>query len=153
MENLLKKYTKVENCADEKVEIKKHFVKEKVSFPVLDEKTTEPEEQEENYVEYKVTVKSFDNEEPEMEAEYLLEEFQGSHQIETTSVKEETVSDDYEDMEINETDDEELLVSPILQRTTQQNSELQKMTQIKTKLKPLSKSCSKYKYFKVWPLA
>lgn len=113
MENLLKKYTnsdklKVKNNEEQK----SSKIKEEVLVPVQIEKTKDEE----------------DN--PEMEAEYLLEEFQSPSQNEIC-IKEEMI--EFDDCEMEDEDDIEL-ISPILQTSSEQ---------IKTKLKPSTKSCSK----------
>lgn len=126
MENLLKKYTNSDKLPIKKFQLKKILVKkEELSYPVVVE---QPKDEEEN--ESKVSLKSVDSDEAEMEAEYLLEEFQSPIKPEII-VKEEMMID-YDD---NQMDDDEDIVSPILQT----NSE-----QIRTKLKPSTKSCSKY---------
>lgn len=143
MENLLRKYTNLNNLAGGKNETKKTvkvvplkhanvIIKEEQCFKeeALEKKT-------ESEIDLKASVKSSDSiEEPEMEAEYLLDEFQSPIH---TFVKEEV--GDYDDIEMHddEEDDDVCFVSPILNP----QSEKKKSDQIKTMLKPLSKSCSK----------
>lgn len=116
VENLLKKYKN----SEEPPKTSKVCVKEELFVIQI------PEEENE----LKVSVKSHENDEPEMEAEYLLEEFQNSSQNEIC-VKEEMI--EFDDTVMEDDDDMEL-ISPILQH---------KSEQIKTKLKPSTKSCSK----------
>lgn len=126
MENLLKKYTNSDKLAPTKLQQPTIQVKEELSEPVPIKQTKDEEEND-----LKVSVKSVDDDEPEMEAEYLLEEFQSSIQPEIF-VKEEMMID-YDDNQME--DDDDIIVSPILQKTSEQ---------IRTKLKLSTKSCSKY---------
>lgn len=155
MENLLRKYTNLNTLMGEKFETKNNDGRKKSCSPkyvkvvplklgnviIKEEKVCLKQEafdkKSEKEIELKVSVKSSDNiEEPEMEAEYLLDEFQSPIQ---TFVKEEIADYDDIEMEDDEEDDDELIVSPILNP----QSGITKSEQIKTKLKPLSKSCSK----------
>lgn len=131
MENLLKKYTNSDKLSpkthSQKLPQQKILVKEELSEPVPIEK-----KKDEGNDELKASLKSLDNDEPEMEAEYLLEEFESPIQSEIL-IKEELIDYDDDDNQMEEDDEE--IVSPILQKNSQQ---------IRTKLKPSTKSCSKY---------